>query len=72
MLPSDTVHDFGGKLAREMLGPQPAPERPTMLEAEIEAAIVSHSDPKAAARRILKIERIRQALFLLDQREAGR
>lgn len=49
----------------------PDPSRPTMLEAEIEAVIMSHHDPKAAARRILKVDRIRRALKLLDDIDSG-
>jgi hypothetical protein len=41
------------------------------LQAEIEAIIIARmGNPGAAARRIVLIPRIRQALFYLDQRES--
>lgn len=47
------------------------PTRPTNLEAEIEAIIVARmGNPGAAARRIVLIPRIRDALFYLSQRES--
>ena len=42
------------------------------LEADIEAIIIARMDnPGAAARRILLIPRIREALFGLEQRESA-
>lgn len=57
----------------EIFGEPPPPERETVLEAEIEAIIVgsSHDDIKHTARRILKIEKIRLALQMYDDHEAG-
>lgn len=44
----------------------------TKLQVDIEAIIMARRDnPGAAARRILLIPRIRDALFLLSQRESA-
>lgn len=45
------------------------PTRPTLLEDEIRAVLVSRPNPNDAVRRILKIDRIRRALRLLDEME---
>lgn len=59
----------------EIFGEPPPPERETVLEAEIEAQILNYFNGAEglthAARRILKIDKIRRGLQILDDQEAG-